>query len=92
MTNENRQKMREAYSGKAVSRMAERHSFETCLEALISLVNCEEYLNMARKSPSDFTRKRKMGFASYIWYFFAALCEEFEYGITSFSTSIPREV
>ena len=64
--------------------MAERHSFETCLEALISLVNCEEYLNMARKSPSDFTRKRKMGFASYIWYFLQHSARSLSTGLQAF--------
>ena len=49
--------------------MAKRCSFETCMEALIREVNSETFITMARNSPKDFTRKRKMGLTSYIWYF-----------------------
>ena len=33
--------------------MAKRHSFETCPESLISLVNCKEYLNTLSRGLAD---------------------------------------
>ena len=64
--------------------MAKRRSFESCLEALITLVNGESFLSMARRSPGDFTRKRKMGFASYIWYFLQHSARSLSTGLQAF--------
>ena len=64
--------------------MAKRHSFETCMEKLIALVNGEEFLKMARSSSVDFTRNRKMGFASYIWYFLLHCTRSLSTGLHAF--------
>lgn len=64
--------------------MAKRHSFETCMEKLIALVNGEEFLKMARSSSVDFTRNRKMGFASYIWYFLLHCARSLSTGLHAF--------
>ena len=64
--------------------MAKRRSFESCLEALITLVDSAAFLDMARRSPGDFTRKRKMGLASYIWYFLQHSARSLSTGLQAF--------
>ena len=54
------------------------------VEYLISLIDNEEYLKRSRRMAGDFTRRRKMSFANYIWFLLTTTKRSLVSGLRAF--------
>lgn len=54
------------------------------VEHLIGLIESREYLVASRRSEKDFTRRRKMSFANYIWYLLTTTKRSMSSGLQAF--------
>ena len=54
------------------------------VEYLIRLIESQEYLIASRQSKKDFTRRRKMSFANYIWYLLTTTKRSLTSGLQAF--------
>ena len=63
----------------------------TLVEHLLSTISSDDYLERSREREKDFTRRRKMSFAHYVWFLLTSIKRSLAVGLNEFRNKMDAE-